>query len=71
MGWGADPSLRKWSGGTAVPRSLASAASPMLAGSLLAVSGFGWPLLIAGALKIVYDILLLVTFRKIRPPEER
>ncbi|WP_425374444.1 hypothetical protein [Mesorhizobium kowhaii] len=43
----------------------------MLAGSLLAVSGFGWPLLIAGALKIVYDILLLVTFRKIRPPEER
>nr|WP_214473792.1 MFS transporter [Mesorhizobium sp. dw_380] len=56
---------------TAVPRSLASAASPALAGSLLAVSGFGWPLLIAGALKIVYDILLLMTFRKIRPPEER
>lgn len=56
---------------TAVPRSLAAAASPMLAGSLLAVSGFGWPLLIAGALKIVYDILLLAMFRKVRPPEER
>jgi MFS family permease len=56
---------------TAVPRSLASAASPMIAGSLLAVSSFGWPLLIAGALKIVYDILLLLAFRKIRPPEER
>ncbi|MES0131273.1 MFS transporter [Mesorhizobium sp. M0029] len=56
---------------TAVPRSLAAAASPVLAGSLLAVSGFGWPLLIAGALKIVYDILLLAMFRKVRPPEER
>lgn len=56
---------------TAVPRSLASTASPMLAGSLLAVSGFGWPLLIAGALKIVYDILLLAMFHKVRPPEER
>ena len=31
---------------TAVPRSLAAAASPMLAGSLLAASGFGWPLVI-------------------------
>lgn len=51
--------------------SLAAAASPMLAGSLLAISGFGWPLLIAGALKIVYDILLLTMFRKVRPPEER
>ncbi len=56
---------------TAVPRSLAAAASPILAGSLLAISGFGWPLLIAGALKIVYDILLLAMFRKVRPPEER
>ncbi|CAN7504436.1 MFS transporter [Phyllobacterium sp. LjRoot231] len=56
---------------TAVPRSLAAAASPIIAGSLLATSGFGWPLLIAGALKIVYDILLLGMFRKLRPPEER
>jgi predicted MFS family arabinose efflux permease len=55
---------------TAVPRSLASAISPMLAGSLLAVSGFGWPLAIAGGLKIVYDLTLLAMFRKVRPPEE-
>ena len=52
---------------TAVPRSLASAASPALAGSLLAASGFGWPLVIAGGLKIVYDLLLLTLFRN-RPP---
>lgn len=52
---------------TAVPRSLAAAASPALAGSLLAASGFGWPLVIAGGLKIVYDLLLLALFRH-RPP---
>ena len=55
---------------TAVPRSLASAISPVLAGSLLGVSTFGWPLLIAGGLKIVYDLMLLGMFRKVRPPEE-
>jgi MFS family permease len=56
---------------TAVPRSLAAAASPMLAGSLLATSGFGWPLVIGGGLKIVYDLLLLAMFRNVRPPGER
>jgi MFS family permease len=55
---------------TSVPRSLASAASPFLAGYLLGVSSFGWPLLVAGVLKIVYDGLLLAMFRKVRPPEE-
>jgi len=55
---------------TSVPRSLASAVSPLLAGYLLGVSTFGWPLVIAGGLKIVYDLLLLATFRKVRPPEE-
>src|SRR5215213_1587100 len=55
---------------TAVPRSLAAAASPMLAGSLLAVSGFGWPLVIGGGLKIAYDLTLRAMFRKVRPPEE-
>jgi MFS family permease len=49
---------------TSVPRSLAAAASPLLAGYLLGVSTFGWPLVIAGALKIVYDVLLLALFRR-------
>jgi MFS family permease len=56
---------------TSVPRSLASAASPFLAGYLLGISAFGWPLLLAGAVKIVYDLLLLALFGKIRPPEEQ
>ena len=55
---------------TAVPRSLASAISPFLTGYLLGISSFGWPLLIGGAVKIVYDVLLLVMFSKVRPPEE-
>jgi hypothetical protein len=53
-----------------VPRSLAAAVSPMLAGALLTASGFGWPLVIGGGLKIVYDLLLLAMFRQIRLPEE-
>lgn len=57
-------------GVTAVPRSLASAVSPMIAGYLLGISTFGWPLVICGALKIVYDLTLLGMFRKVKPPEE-
>ena len=56
---------------TAVPRSLASAVSPMLAGYLLARSAFGWPLVLGGLLKALYDVLLLLNFRSLRPPEER
>jgi MFS family permease len=56
---------------TSVPRSLASAVSPLLAGFLLGLSTFGWPLLIAGAVKIAYDLSLLATFRAVRPPEEK
>jgi MFS family permease len=55
---------------TMVPRSLASAASPVLAGALYAASNRGWPLLICGTLKIVYDLLLLFQFQHVKPPEE-
>ena len=56
---------------TNVPRSLASALSPSLAGFLLTLSPFAWPLLIGGGLKITYDLLLLVMFRTVKPPEEQ
>ena len=55
---------------TAVPRSLAAAVSPLFAGYLFALSSFGWPLIIGGALKILYDVLLLVQFRRVRPDSE-
>jgi MFS family permease len=56
---------------TSVPRSLAAAASPLIAGYLITISSFGWPLLIGGGLKIGYDLALLAMFRHIRPPEEQ
>lgn len=56
---------------TSVPRSLAAAASPALAGVLFAASYRAWPLLICGTLKIAYDLLLLLQFRHHKPPEER
>ena len=34
-------------------------------------SAFGWPLVIGGLLKAIYDLLLLLNFRSLRPPEER
>ena len=55
---------------TNVPRSLASAGAPFLAGAMLSHTSFGWPLICAGLLKIVYDLILLAGFRSIRPPEE-
>ena len=55
---------------TTVPRSLAAAASPLVAGYLLGISTFGWFLVAAGGIKIAYDLMLLATFSKVRPPEE-
>jgi hypothetical protein len=56
---------------TSVPRSLASAVSPALAGLLFTASFRATPLVICGVLKIVYDVLLLLQFRHVKPPEER
>jgi len=55
---------------TAVPRSLASALGPLLAGWMLSASSFGLPLIIGGGIKIAYDLGLLAMFRKVKPPEE-
>lgn len=56
---------------TSVPRSLAAALSPALAGALFAAGFEAWPLIICGVLKISYDILLLAMFRQFKPPEEQ
>lgn len=48
---------------TNVPRSLASATTPLIAGVLLTRTTFGWPLIIAGTIKITYDLLLLTLHR--------
>lgn len=55
---------------TNVPRSLAAGLAPLLAGSLLERTTFGWPLVIGGTLKAVYDLVLLVQFRAVGTREE-
>jgi len=52
---------------TNVPRSLAAALAPSLAGAMLAASSFGWPLVCGGLLKIVYDLALFGLFRAREP----
>jgi MFS family permease len=56
---------------TSVPRSLAAAAGPALAGALFAAGHHAAPLIICGVLKTLYDVALLHFFRHVRPPEER
>jgi MFS family permease len=56
---------------TAVPRSLAAAISPALAGALYAAGLQAWPLIICGVLKTLYDLTLLYAFSHMKPPEER
>ncbi|PCE32662.1 MFS transporter [Burkholderia ubonensis] len=54
---------------TSVPRSLAAAIAPTLAGGLFGLGWLGAPLVACGALKIAYDLSLLVAFRHIKPDE--
>jgi predicted MFS family arabinose efflux permease len=55
---------------TNVPRSLAAGLAPLLAGALLERTTFGWPLVIGGTLKAIYDLALLVSFRAVVTREE-
>lgn len=52
---------------TAVPRSLAAAVGPVLAGGLMAMGWIGAPLLACGVLKIGYDLAMLHAFRRVKP----
>jgi MFS family permease len=66
------PSERSAAGGIAnVARTLGASVAPILAGPLLANPALvGVPIILAGGLKIIYDLLLFRDFRKIKPPEE-
>jgi MFS family permease len=55
---------------TNVPRSLATALTPLIAGVMLEYSDTGWPLFCGGAIKVAYDILLLAMFRQVKPLDE-
>jgi predicted MFS family arabinose efflux permease len=57
-------------GFTVAVRGLAQAVSPVFTGLALARSAFAAPFLIAGGLKIVYDLTLFAVFRKVELPAE-
>jgi MFS family permease len=56
---------------TTVPRSLAAASAPALAGWMFDAGYLALPLILCGVIKIAYDLLLLWTFKDVTPPEER
>jgi hypothetical protein len=49
---------------TLVPKSLASAAAPIVGGALFATGLFSVPLVACGVLKIAYDLAIWRSFRK-------
>jgi predicted MFS family arabinose efflux permease len=58
-------------GVTGIARTVGSSLAPLLAGPLYAVPALaGIPFLVAGGLKIVYDLVLWRGFRRVKPPEE-
>ena len=61
---------RTAAGLTSVAKNAASAIPPAFAGATLANPALGLPFLIAGGLKIVYDLTIFAVFRGVRPPEE-
>lgn len=59
-------------GVTGIARTIGAALAPVLAAPLYASAALsGAPFLVAGGLKVAYDLVLWRRFRSVRPPEER
>ena len=66
------PEERTFAGGvTNLARMCARAVAPVFAGSAMQMLTLGAPIMAAAGLKILYDALLYVSFRKLKAPEER
>ncbi len=66
-----DPDERAASAGVlSVARNAGAAVAPLFTGAVLAFPTLGLPFLLAGGLKIVYDLWIFAVFRKVKPPEE-
>jgi MFS family permease len=66
------PEERTFAGGvTNLARMCARAIAPVFAGSAIQALALGAPIMAAAGLKILYDALLYVSFRKLKAPEER
>lgn len=66
-----DPDERAASAGVlSVARNSGAALGPLFTGAILAVPTLGLPFLLAGGIKIVYDLWIFSVFRHVKPPEE-
>ncbi len=54
-----------------VARNAGAAIAPLFTGAILASPGLGLPFLLAGGIKVIYDLWIFAVFRKIKPPEEQ
>lgn len=68
-----DPDERSAAAGiTGIARTTGSSMAPVAAGPLLANGSLlSLPFFISGGLKIIYDVLLYLSFKSHKPPEER
>jgi len=66
-----DPGERAAAAGVlSVARNGGAAIAPLFTGAILAAPALGLPFLLAGGLKVVYDLLIYTLFRDVKPPEE-
>ncbi len=56
---------------TTMPKSLAASVGPSLSGWMLSLSNFGWPLVVAGGIKLVYLFLLFRLFHDVEEQQAR
>ena len=68
-----DPDERSAAAGvTAIARSVGAALAPALTGLFFSIPTlFSAPFFFAGALKVIYDLLIFREFRAVKPPEEK
>jgi predicted MFS family arabinose efflux permease len=67
-----DPDERAAAAGVlSVARNAGAAVAPLFTGVILAAPSLGWPFLLAGGLKVVYDLWIFAVFRHVKPPEEK
>ncbi len=66
-----DPDERAASAGIlSVARNAGAALAPLFTGAILTTPSLGLPFLLAGGLKIIYDLWIFAVFRNVKPPEE-
>lgn len=56
---------------TTTVKAAAQAVGPAIGGSIVPAAASGLPFFVGGGLKALYDLLLWVSFRHVKPPEER